>query len=143
MILATCISASLYSHPLQAPRAAAAEDQEASEAAGLEAASALAAVGALVEGLKAFLSPHLAALLQLLFSPRLLACKQAGCSEAAATIRIQLAAVIPPRLLLAPLFSYWDGALQASLGSPPVCLSFLGQRPCLCHSCLATAVGFV
>lgn len=91
------------------------EEVEASEAAALEAASALAAVGALVDGLKAFLSPYLAALLQLLFSPHLLACPQAGCSGAAARIRIQLAAAIPPRLLLAPLFGYLDGAIQVRI----------------------------
>ena len=72
-------------------------------------------MGALVGGFKAFLSPQLGPLLQLLFTPRLLACKEAGCSEAAAAIRIQLAAVIPPRLLLAPLFGFLDAALQASL----------------------------
>ena len=65
-----------------------------------------------MDGLKAFLSPYLAALLQLLFSPQLLACKQAGCSDAAGNIRIQLAAAIPPRLLLAPLFGYLDSAIQ-------------------------------
>lgn len=91
------------------------EDEGTSEAAALEAASALAAVRALVNGLQAFLSPYLAALLQLLFSPQLLACKQAGCSEAAAGIRIQLAAAIPARLLLAPLFGYLDSAIKVDV----------------------------
>ena len=91
------------------------QEDEGSEAAALEAASALAAVRALVNSLQAFLSPYLAALLQLLFSPQLLACKQAGCSEAAAGIRIQLAAAIPARLLLAPLFGYLDSAIKVGV----------------------------
>ena len=89
-----------------------AEEESSSEGPALEAAAALAAVAALVEGLKAFLSPHLSALLHLLFSPPVLACKQAGCSESASSIRIQLAGVMPPRLLLAPLFAHFDGALK-------------------------------
>lgn len=91
------------------------EGESSTEGPSLEAAAALAAVAALVEGLKAFLSPHLSALLHLLFSPPVLACKQAGCSESASSIRIQLAGVMPPRLLLAPLFAHFDGALKVRL----------------------------
>ena len=82
------------------------------EGAALEAAAALAAVAALVDGLQAFLSPHLSALLHLLFSPAVLACHQADCSKTASSIRIQLAGVMPARLLLAPLFGHFDGAVQ-------------------------------
>lgn len=89
-----------------------AEEESSSEGAALEAAAALAAVSALVEGLKAFLSPHLSAVLNLLFSPPVLACKQAGCRESAGSIRIQLAGVMPPRLLLAPLFAHFEGAVK-------------------------------
>lgn len=91
-----------------------ADTESSSEAAALEAAAALAAVAAMVEGLKAFLSPHLSALLHLLFSPAVLACKQANCSETAGGIRIQLAGVMPARLLLGPLFAHFDGAVQVS-----------------------------
>ena len=91
-----------------------ADTESSSEAAALEAAAALTAVAALVEGLKAFLSPHLSALLHLLFSPAVLACKQANCSETAGSIRIQLAGVMPARLLLGPLFAHFDGAVQVS-----------------------------
>ena len=91
------------------------EEESSTEGPALEAAAALAAVASLVEGLKAFLSPHLSALLHLLFSPPVLACKQAGCSESAGSIRIQLAGVMPPRLLLAPLFAHFDGAVKVRL----------------------------
>ncbi|KAA6423835.1 MAG: U3snoRNP10 and NUC211 domain-containing protein, partial [Trebouxia sp. A1-2] len=87
-------------------------EDSSTEGPALEAAAALAAVAALVEGLKAFLSPYLSALLHLLFSPPVLACKQAGCRESASSIRIQLAGVIPPRLLLVPLFAHYDGAVK-------------------------------
>ena len=91
-------------------------DTEAgSEGAALEAAAALAAVAAMVDGLKAFLSPHLPALLHLLFSSAVLACKQANCSKSAGNIRIQLASFMPPRLLLAPLFAHFEGAVQVRL----------------------------
>lgn len=91
------------------------EDGEASsEGAALEAAAALAAVAALVDGLQAFLSPHLSALLHLLFSPTVLTCSQADCSKTAGSIRIQLAGVMPARLLLGPLFGHFDGAVQVS-----------------------------
>ena len=91
------------------------EGENSSEGAALEAAAALAAVAALVDGLQAFLSPHLAALLHLLFSPAVLACNQSNCSNTAASIRIQLAGVMPARLLLGPLFGHFDGAVQVSL----------------------------
>lgn len=90
-------------------------EDSSTEGPALEAAAALAAVAALVEGLKAFLSPYLSALLHLLFSPPVLACKQAGCRESASSIRIQLAGVIPPRLLLVPLFAHYDGAVKVRL----------------------------
>lgn len=86
--------------------------EEGSEGVALEAAAALAAISALVASLQAFLSPHLSALLHLLFSPPVLACKQAKCSETAGSIRIQLAGVMPPRLLLAPMFAHFDGAVK-------------------------------
>ena len=91
------------------------EGENSSEGAALEAAAALAAVAALVDGLQAFLSPHLAALLHLLFSPAVLACNQSNCSNTAASIRIQLAGVMPARLLLGPLFGHFDGAVQVGL----------------------------
>lgn len=91
------------------------ESEASSEGAALEAAAALAAVSALVDGLKAFLSPHLSALLHLLFSPAVLACNQADCSKTAGGIRIQLAGVMPARLLLGPLFGHFDGAVQVTL----------------------------
>ena len=100
-------------------------EETSSEGVALEAAAALAAVAALVEGLKAFLSPHLSALLHLLFSPAVLACKQANCSETASSIRIQLAAVMPARLLLGPLFGHFDGAVQVS------CTPGLAQQLCM------------
>ena len=91
----------------------------------LEAASALAAVRALVDGLKAFLSPHLPALLQLLFSPAVLNCTQANISQSASTIRIQLAGFMPPRLLLAPLFAHFEGAVQVNASLFPSCCHIL------------------
>ena len=107
------------------------EEESSSEGAALEAAAALAAVSALVEGLKAFLSPHLSALLNLLFSPPVLACKQAGCSESAGSIRIQLAGVMPPRLLLAPLFAHFEGAVKvrSPIALCCCCRHILGMFP--------------
>lgn len=91
------------------------ESGNSSEGGALEAAAALAAVSALVDGLQAFLSPHLSALLHLLFSPAVLACNQADCSKTAGSIRIQLAGVMPARLLLGPLFGHFNGAVQVGL----------------------------
>ena len=85
-----------------------------SEGAVLETAAALAAVAALVDGLQAFLSPQLPALLHLLFSPAVLTCTQGDCSMTAGSIRIQLAGVMPARLLLAPLFGHFDGVVKVS-----------------------------
>ena len=90
------------------------EEEGASEGAALEAAAGLAAVAALVKGCTAFLSPYLQPLLRLLFSPAVLACQQANCRQAAGSIRMQLAQVMPARLLLQPLLSHFDGAVQVS-----------------------------
>ncbi|KAK9810295.1 hypothetical protein WJX72_008160 [[Myrmecia] bisecta] len=95
------------------------------EGAALEAATALAAVAALVDGVGAFLSPYLTALLQLLLAPRLLACSAANCSAGAAAVRRKLPDVIPARLLLGPLFNQLDHALKEGDASASALLAMV------------------
>ena len=78
-----------------------------------EATTALGAVGALVEGVGAFLSPYLPAMLALLTRPALLGANAAG--EAAFAARRLLPRALAPRLLLPRLYDLWPPALQVLL----------------------------
>ena len=84
-----------------------------SERLELSARAALAAVGALVAAVGAFLSPHLADILALLLRSGLVQAKGPA-TKAAAQVREQLPAVVPARLLLPALFSHLDAAFKAS-----------------------------
>lgn len=104
---------------LDIEQSAALDDIKREEAA-LELASGLAAVDALVTSVGAFLSPYLKQLLQLLLQPYVLSCTPADCSDLAASIREQLPATIPPRLLLEPLFAQWQLVTEvAAAGKGP------------------------
>lgn len=82
------------------------------EALHVETVSALAALDALAAGLGAFLAPYLPRVLALVLQRSLLACPAPAVAATAAHAWRVLADAVPPRLLLPPLFSHLNPALQ-------------------------------
>jgi hypothetical protein len=92
------------------------------EAQLVECGGALAAIGALVGGVGAFLSPYLDKLLALLLDPRVTGAPAANIGPAARRITEALPSVVPARLLLPALENMLPAALKvratAQLFSP-------------------------
>lgn len=96
---------------------AAVQGGEGAHAAALELASALMATLSLVEGLGAFLSPQLPAILRLVLDPRVQSLKAAECGAIADKVRKQLPASVPARLLLPALASFVETSMEAGEAS--------------------------
>ena len=96
------------------------EGAEAAEDASRTCA-ALAAVTTVIQRIDSFLSPFAPRLVQLLLAPRFVSHASADVRQAAAAARSALAQRMPPRMLVEPLTSAWDAALNAG-DAPAVAL---------------------
>eukprot|EP00884_Botryococcus_braunii_P015620 jgi/Botrbrau1/2741/Bobra.0164s0021.1 len=113
-------SATVFRLPVEDPASA-------SEELLVEAGAVIAAMGVLIKGQGAMLSPHLNKLLALVLDPRVLACPVASVGPAARQLAADLAAIIPPRLLLPALDSIFPAAL-ADGAAPAVGVLQIAER---------------